>query len=79
MKLYALYFDNYSDAMRALRKLKKRGVSLYTCILVVGAKHHNKVKDFLSMQRSFQRPPVLVALLGIGRSCSSTEPVLVLH
>ena len=63
MRIYVLSFDNYSDAMRALRKLKKRGVSLYTCILVIGTEHHSKVKDFLSEQKKEARPQMLVFVL----------------
>ena len=50
MKVYTLVFDSYSDALKAIRKLRKRGVSLYTCILIIGTNHHNKVKDFLKKE-----------------------------
>jgi len=63
MRIYVLSFDNYNDAMRALRKLKKRGVTLHSCILIVSTSHHNKVKDFLSHQKERPFMPQVTVLV----------------
>ena len=45
---YILQFNDYSQAFRALRKLRKRGVSLQAVVIVAEADHWNKIKDLLN-------------------------------
>ena len=64
LRTYALLFNSYLEAIRALRKLRKRGVYLEYCVVVVRTEHHNKVKDYLSRQRddALPRPRLLMVL-----------------
>ena len=45
---YVLQFNDYNQAFRALRKLRKRGVSLQAVVIVAEADHWNKIKDLLN-------------------------------
>ncbi len=45
MRRYVLSFDDYGEALRALRRLRKRGVVLRVVVVVVDVDHWNKVKD----------------------------------
>lgn len=63
MRVYVLSFDDYSEAFRALRKLRKRGVRLVQAIYIVEVDHHNKVKDFLSLQNSVQKQSLGIIVL----------------
>ena len=48
LRTYTLVFNNYADLIHALRKLRKRGVRLHFCVMVVSAEHWNSVKDVMS-------------------------------
>ena len=49
---YILQFNDYSQAFKALGKLKRRGVRLNVVIIIAEADHWNKVKDFLDNNSS---------------------------
>ena len=44
---YILQFNDYSQAFKALGKLKRRGVKLNVVIVIAEADHWNKIKDLL--------------------------------
>ena len=44
---YILHSDNYHDAFRILKKLRKRNVRLVSAIFIVYTDHWNKVKDLM--------------------------------
>jgi len=45
--VYTIEFDDYREAIRCLRKLRKRNVELLAVVIIVRTDHWNRVKDFL--------------------------------
>ncbi len=45
MRRYVLSFEDYGEAVAALRKLRRRGAVLRVVVVVVEVDHWNKVKD----------------------------------
>ena len=62
-KVYTFVYDDYREAIRALRELRGRGVGLVVAVVVVRVDHHNKVKDFISMMKEKQRDPLAPQIL----------------
>ena len=62
MYRYVLTFRGYDRALKALRKLRRRGAVLELVVLVVRVEHWNKVKDLLE-----QRSPTVVLILSSPR------------
>jgi len=52
LRIYTLVYDDYRDAFRALRKLRKRRVSLCYAIFVVKTERHNRIIDLISQQKN---------------------------
>ncbi len=48
MRTYVLTFSSYEEVLKAARKLRKRGVSLIRCVMIVSVEHWNSVKDFMN-------------------------------
>ena len=61
MKTYTLVYDDYKEAFRTLRKLKKRNITLVYAVFVVKVEKHNRIIDLISQQKSKQvKIPLIV-------------------
>ena len=58
-----LSFRDYRSALRALRRLRRRGAKLVAAVVVVEVEHWNKVKDLL--ERGGERERELVLYLKV--------------
>ncbi len=53
---YILFFNNYNEGFRALRKLYKREVVVHNVIIMVESDSQNKVKDLMKLGLGFRIP-----------------------
>ncbi len=58
---YILFSDNYHDAFKMLKKLRKRNVQLVSVIFIVNTDHWNKVKDLMKNNGSERKIIIMIA------------------